>query len=125
MITNRPDIASGSISREEVEAMHALLRDTLPLDAVYLCPHRNQDSCTCRKPKPGLLLQAGKELTLNLSTSYFIGDQTKDVEAGKQASCTTILLDTCYNRHASPNVRVASLLDAAVWILQTAYPERI
>ena len=124
LVTNRPDIASGSVSVATVEAMHEMLQNSLPLDAIYVCPHRDRDQCECRKPKPGLLLQAAKDLLLNVSTSYMIGDQEKDVEAGKRAGCATLLLDTSYNRLAFPDVRVTSLTDAVAWILKNEYRER-
>jgi D-glycero-D-manno-heptose 1,7-bisphosphate phosphatase len=65
------------------------------VDAVYMCPHRPDDNCVCRKPKPGLLLQAAKELSLDLRRSWMIGDAWSDVLAGQKADVrNTILLKT-------------------------------
>jgi D-glycero-D-manno-heptose 1,7-bisphosphate phosphatase len=65
------------------------------VDGVYLCPHKPEDNCACRKPKPGLLLQAAKELLLDLEHSWMIGDAWSDLQAGQSAGVgQTILLKT-------------------------------
>ena len=56
IVTNQPDVARGVTRREDVEAMHAILRAALPLDDVFVCYHDNADACDCRKPQPGMLL---------------------------------------------------------------------
>ena len=64
------------------------------VDAIYFCPHHPDEECECRKPKPALLLQAAKEIGINLKRSYMIGDNAKDIEAGKAAGCKAILVTT-------------------------------
>jgi D-glycero-D-manno-heptose 1,7-bisphosphate phosphatase len=92
VVTNQPDIPRGALTLEELERMHVILSRSLPIDRIYMCLHDNDDGCECRKPKPGMLLQAAEEWDLDLSASYMIGDRWKDIEAGAKAGCTTILV---------------------------------
>jgi D-glycero-D-manno-heptose 1,7-bisphosphate phosphatase len=64
------------------------------MDAIYYCPHHPDDGCACRKPKPGLLLRAARELGLDLARSYLVGDAVSDVEAARAAGCCPILVLT-------------------------------
>ena len=96
IITNQRGVALGVLSLETVNDMHRRLTDILisrgvPLLGIYMCPHE-RDACTCRKPLPGLLLQAAKEHGLDLGASWMIGDKETDVEAGSGAGCRTILV---------------------------------
>jgi D-glycero-D-manno-heptose 1,7-bisphosphate phosphatase len=117
-ITNQPDVARGTQRREIVEAINTTLIQALPLDAIYVCYHDNRDKCDCRKPKPGLLIQAAHERELDLSQSFMVGDRWSDVVAGQAAGCRSLLIDTEYNeRHrCAPHLVVADLLDAAQYI---------
>ena len=120
VVTNQPDVARGTQRREEVEAINgALLRD-LPLDVVKVCYHDDADRCACRKPAPGMILEAAAELGVDLSRSYMVGDRWKDIEAGQRAGTTTILIENEYpeRRPGQPGARVRSLRDAAEWILE-------
>jgi len=90
--TNQPDVPRGALALPELEKMHSILYDSLPIDKIYVCLHDNEDGCDCRKPKPGMLLKAAKEWDLDLAASYMIGDRWKDIEAGATAGCTTILV---------------------------------
>ncbi len=85
VVTNQPDVARGTQSRQMVEQMNQRLKSLLPLDDVFVCYHADQDKCTCRKPQPGLLLQAAKKLNIDLSGSFMVGDRWRDVEAGQNA----------------------------------------
>jgi D-glycero-D-manno-heptose 1,7-bisphosphate phosphatase len=119
VVTNQPDVARGTQTRAAVDAIHARLRAELPLDAVYVCPHDDADACHCRKPKPGLLLDAARDLDIDLAHSYMVGDRWRDIDAGIAAGCTTIWIDRGY---AEPQprtfgTRVAGLPDAGAWIL--------
>ena len=67
MVTNQPEIARGNVSREAVDAMHERLGELLPLDDMRVCPHDDADDCACRKPKPGMLLDAARELGIDLA----------------------------------------------------------
>src|SRR5207302_11136890 len=83
VVTNQPDVATGRTSRATVEAMHAELRRRLPLDDIKACFHVDADGCICRKPKPGMLVEAAAERDIDLSTSYMVGDRWRDIEAGR------------------------------------------
>jgi D-glycero-D-manno-heptose 1,7-bisphosphate phosphatase len=92
--TNQPGLSRGYQSRRELDRMHDLLRRTLPLDDILICPHDEVDRCPCRKPKPGLLVEAGFKWRLNLDRSFVISDKWQDAEAARQAGCTSLLLQS-------------------------------
>ena len=120
VVTNQPDVARGTTSRDAVEAIHATLGAALPLDGFYTCWHDDRDACTCRKPLPGLLLQAAGERGIDLAASVLVGDRWRDIDAGAAAGCRTILIDRGYrerNSSQAPDARVASLEDAVQQIL--------
>ena len=99
VISNQSAIGRGAVTEAEVRAVHAALRRTLraegvELSAIFFCPHRPEDGCDCRKPAPGLLLQAATALGLRLSESWMIGDSTRDTEAAARAGTRGILLET-------------------------------
>jgi D-glycero-D-manno-heptose 1,7-bisphosphate phosphatase len=121
VITNQPDVARGKQTREQIEQMHSRLRARLPLDDIFVCYHDNQDACDCRKPRPGLLLQAALKYSLDLPTSFFVGDRWRDVDAGRAAGCRVVLIDYGYRERPPsdpPDVSVASLSEAVRWIVQ-------
>lgn len=113
IITNQPDIARGLIEPEISEKMHKVIRENLPIDDIFVCPHDDIDQCPCRKPEPGMLLEAAKKWDIDLKSSFLIGDQWKDIEAGKSAGCVTILISCPYNKRANPDFRVNNLSSAA------------
>lgn len=108
VVTNQPVIARGEVTFEELEEIHNKMETLLGLegaylDAIYFCPHHPHKGyegeipelkfdCDCRKPKPGMLLQAAKDFNIDLSQSWMIGDSENDVLAGKNAGCRTALL---------------------------------
>jgi D-glycero-D-manno-heptose 1,7-bisphosphate phosphatase len=94
--TNQPDIATGKLAQAEVDAMHRALAGQMTLDDILVCPHVDADQCTCRKPKPGLLLEAARRHNIDLKTSFMVGDRWRDVEAGRAAGCITIFVDRGY-----------------------------
>jgi len=120
MATNQPDIARGRLTRGQVDAMNAHVADRLPLDGIEMCTHDDADNCDCRKPKPGLLLHAAEREGLDLSQSFMIGDRYRDIEAGHSAGCRTILIGDGYGEpfKAQPDATVATLSEAADWILE-------
>jgi len=91
----------------------------LPLDAIKVCYHVEEDRCTCRKPKPGMLLEAAAEHGIELARSCLVGDRWRDVAAGRAAGCRSYFIDYGYRekRPEKPYVAVKSLLDAASRIL--------
>ena len=118
VVTNQPDVARGAQTRAEVERINQSLSEQLPIDAIYTCYHDNADGCECRKPRPGMLLQAAREHRIDLAGSFMIGDRWSDVAAGQAAGCQTFLLDFPYSQRQRclPDCIAASLLDAALQI---------
>jgi len=99
VVTNQKGIAVGALKKRNVEYIHRKLREKLEkehglslLDIVY-CPH-DDNECLCRKPKPGMLLASADKYGIDLKKSWMIGDQERDVEAGINAGCKTILVDS-------------------------------
>lgn len=115
--TNQPNVAKGNTSLEHHAAIEQRLHQLLgegTLDAVYTCLHRAEDNCPCRKPKPGLLLQAAADHNIDLKHSIMIGDSASDVAAGRAAGCRTILLQPTASLASGGADAVASDLLAAV-----------
>ncbi|HKV45984.1 MAG TPA: HAD-IIIA family hydrolase [bacterium] len=124
-VTNQPDVARGTQRREVVEAINAVLLAALPLEGIYVCYHDDADRCACRKPQPGLLIEAARERHIDLSRSVMIGDRWRDIEAGRRAGCVTIHLAGNHAEESptvSPDYRTRSLLDAATWIVNHCAP---
>lgn len=110
VVTNQPVIARGEVTSEELDEIHNKMETLLGaegvyLDAIYYCPHHPHKGyaneitelkidCECRKPKPGMLIKAAKELNIDLGKSWIIGDSENDIQAGKQAGCKTVLIGT-------------------------------
>jgi D-glycero-D-manno-heptose 1,7-bisphosphate phosphatase len=120
VVTNQPDVARGSLQRSAVEAIHAHLTLKLPIDDFRVCYHDDDDDCECRKPKPGLLVEAARAHGVDLEASIMVGDRWRDVEAGRRAGCQTAFIDYGYaeRRPERPDTIVRSLEDAASWILR-------
>jgi D-glycero-D-manno-heptose 1,7-bisphosphate phosphatase len=120
VVTNQPDVARGTTTREAVEAIHAHLADTLPIDRFVVCYHDTADECDCRKPRAGMLLACAKDLQIDLARSYMVGDRWRDLEAGRRAGCKTFFIDYGYDeeRPRDYDFRVASLAEAASVILK-------
>jgi D-glycero-D-manno-heptose 1,7-bisphosphate phosphatase len=120
-ITNQPDVARQKTSKAAVSEIHQFLIKELGLDDIFACFHDDSDVCSCRKPKPGLIFEAAKKYHIDCSQSYMIGDRWKDIEAGYQARCKTILMQYHYDEQTSlmaPNFTTTTLMDAANWILK-------
>jgi D-glycero-D-manno-heptose 1,7-bisphosphate phosphatase len=119
VVTNQPDVARGLISRANVDAMNDWLKTSLPLEAVLTCVHDDGDRCDCRKPLPGLITRAARDLRLDCNVSYLVGDRWRDIEAGRRAGCKTFFVDSGYEEPAPAafDFRVSSLLDASRIIL--------
>lgn len=130
VITNQSCIGRGIVSREAVEEIHQEMILTAAqhggkIFAVYFCPHRPEDRCSCRKPEPGLLLRAAKDLSLELKGSYLIGNSLSDIAAGTQVGCTTFLIADGYKNNPveiEPKIKpafVVTELSQAVNIILT------
>jgi D-sedoheptulose 7-phosphate isomerase len=126
VVTNQPDVARGKQTRESIEAIHQALQSSLPIDGIFVCYHDDGDDCACRKPRPGLLLEAGRQHNLDLSRSFFVGDRWRDIDAGHNAGVTTVLIDYGYNEKEPahpPEATVRSLREAADWIISSTLKE--
>lgn len=98
IVSNQPGIALGYFKEEELKGVeekikNSLLKNKVSLNGFYYCPHSPRDNCNCRKPRPGLLFKAAKDMEIDLSKSWMIGDILNDVEAGIMSGCKTILVD--------------------------------
>ena len=117
VVSNQPDLARGKITQGVLDLMTERMCGEIPIDNVYICPHDDIHQCSCRKPKPGMLLEAASRWEIDLSSSFIVGDTWKDMQAGKAAGCKTILLDALYNQDVQCDIRVKSLSEAVSVIL--------
>ena len=124
VVTNQPDVGTGKQRAEIVDAMHKQLREELSLDDVKVCYHTDDQKCDCRKPNPGMLLEAAKDHGIDLRQSYLVGDRWRDVAAGQAAGCGCFFVDYEYKeqRPVQPYVAVKSLSEAAGLILSNISP---
>jgi len=122
VVTNQPDVARGTQSRQTVESMHAGLLDAgLPITSFYVCYHDSPDECACRKPRPGMLVSAGLEHAIDLGRSFIVGDRWRDIAAGQSVGCQAFFVDYGYRerRPDPPFTTVSSLAEAAEHILDS------
>jgi D-glycero-D-manno-heptose 1,7-bisphosphate phosphatase len=130
VVTNQRCIAKGLLTIADLEKLHRQMSDFLvragaTIDAIYYCPHESEPVCRCRKPAPGMLVDAARERGIELRASWMIGDSCIDVEAGKNAGCKTarVLTGSVDERRcdtaasSSADVVASSLLDAVAQIL--------
>lgn len=136
VVTNQSGIARGLFSEAELHHVNRKLTALLAehgakIDEYYFCPHHpnfgEKKNCDCRKPKPGMAHQAVRELGVDLSRSYFVGDKLTDIELGKNAGGKTVLVLTGYGseekklleaKGVAPDRIFDALPEAADWILQ-------
>jgi D-glycero-D-manno-heptose 1,7-bisphosphate phosphatase len=125
--TNQPDIARRTTTSEAIDAINRHLTGELGLDAVYVCAHDDADACDCRKPAPGLLLQAAARHGVDLARSFMVGDRWRDVEAGRRSGVTTVWLRRDYDEPppAAPDHVVDSLLDVVPLVRPFATVEEV
>ena len=102
IITNQSAINRGLTTHEEIKKIHLelekfLKNDNITIDGIYYCPHRPDENCSCRKPKPGMIHQAVTDWNLDVHSSWFVGDSESDVEAGKSVGCKTMLISSKLN----------------------------
>ena len=119
LVTNQPDVSRGKIEKKTVIEMNNFLKKEIKLDDIFVCFHDDEDGCICRKPKPGLLLQASKKWNVDLKKSFLVGDRWRDIQAGTKVGCTTIYLDYNYKdiKPKNPNFTTDTLLNA-VYIIE-------
>jgi D,D-heptose 1,7-bisphosphate phosphatase len=131
VVTNQPVIARGEVTREQLQLIHNKMETILGaegayLDAIYYCPHHPHKGyegevpelkidCSCRKPKPGMLLKAAEDFNIDLNSSWMIGDGENDIKAGKAAGCKTALIGT---EDFGENLSAPTLQDAIGMIIK-------
>jgi len=121
VVTNQPDVVRGKVTRADVEAINARLKSELCVDEILTCFHDDSDACMCRKPRPGFMFQMRDERNIDLSRSFLVGDRWRDLEAGRNAGCQTVLIDNHYAEplplHLADHI-CGSLSEAANWIME-------
>jgi histidinol-phosphate phosphatase family protein len=100
VVSNQSGIARGLITEEEARNVsdtfcRVLQGNGIAIASAHFCPHLPDAGCECRKPKPGMLLEAGRALNIDFSQSYMVGDRRTDCEAGEAVGCTPVLLKAC------------------------------
>jgi D-glycero-D-manno-heptose 1,7-bisphosphate phosphatase len=137
VVSNQSGLARGLYGKEAVDALHRWVNEDLAgfgavIEAFYYCPHHPEftGDCSCRKPKPGLLLRAAEELGLDCRASWMIGDKISDIQAGRAAGCRPVLVRTGYGREAEAGAPeglpvVDDLSAAAGYILRTDGERRL
>ena len=142
VVSNQPIVARGLSSPAEVELVHARIQELLAqeggaeIDRFYFCPHHPnatvaeyRQDCQCRKPRIGMLVQAARELRLDLAGSVMVGDRPSDIASGRRAGCRTVQIESGrhleapiespddYAAEVTPDHRSVDLAAAADWIL--------
>jgi D-glycero-D-manno-heptose 1,7-bisphosphate phosphatase len=119
VVTNQPDVGHGLTTPQTLAAMHARLSERLPVDAILVCPHRQDAGCACRKPRPGMIHHAQTDWGIDVTRSYLVGDRSTDIVAGRAAGLYTVFLDRGYAEPLlePPDAKVGSLRQAVRQIL--------
>jgi len=115
--TNQPGLSRGYQSRRELDRMHDLLRRTFPLDDILVCPHDETDQCPCRKPKPGLLVEASFKWHVSLDRSFVVSDKWQDAETARLAGSTSVLVQSPFVGKVHRDFLVNDLASATEKIL--------
>jgi D-glycero-D-manno-heptose 1,7-bisphosphate phosphatase len=138
VITNQSALARRFISPGELDLIHGMMKDAIVsgggmITDIFFCPHMPNDGCECRKPAPGLLLQAQRKYNIDLSKSIMVGDSAKDIECARNAGCgQAVLVKTgkdddvehiLKTKQIVADYTAINLYDAAKWILANSQSE--
>ena len=138
VVTNQSGIGRGHMTHETVEHIHAQMAHVIKtqggrIDRIYYCPHAPEDKCACRKPSPEMLLRGQRELDIDLTQSFFIGDWIDDMRAARNAGATPLLVRTgrgeralqeiLQTNFAEPHI-FENLAHAVEWILKEENKKR-
>ncbi len=115
--TNQPGISQGLQSRRELELIHDSLWRFFDLDDIMVCPHEEGDDCPCRKPRPGLLLEAAYKWGIDLDASYVVSNRWVDAEAARMAGCTSLMIESPWSGDGHRDFLVGDLPAAVNKIL--------
>jgi D-glycero-D-manno-heptose 1,7-bisphosphate phosphatase len=116
--TNQPGISRGYLSRFELDRMHAMLRQIFPLDDIFFCPHDEMDDCPCRKPRPGLLIEAAYKWHIDLPRSFVISNKWQDAEVARWAGCTSVIIRSAANGAGHHDCMVPDFRTAVEKVIQ-------
>jgi D-glycero-D-manno-heptose 1,7-bisphosphate phosphatase len=129
--SNQSGVGRGLMTASEAEAVTAELLRQLALqgasvDAVYYCPHAPEDGCECRKPKPGMLLRAARDVGIELKESFLVGDKPSDCEAGQSVGCQPIYLTKGHTNEGIPGswMLASNLQEVLEAILEALGPSK-
>lgn len=123
VVTNQKCVAIGRLREEMLWKIHDRMEELLEaegahVDNIQYCPHRDEDNCTCRKPKPGMIFQAAGQLNVNPAAGWLIGDQPRDIVAGKAAGCKTIWIHSEEDATVQPDVKMHSVAELPAWLAE-------
>lgn len=123
VVTNQRCVAKGQLSVKDLEEIHERMSQVLSragakLDEIYYCPHDYKPPCNCRKPAPGMLLEAARKHGIDLGSSWMIGDSEIDVQAGVNAGCKTARVLSESESSNDVDLTASSLLDSVRQILE-------
>jgi len=138
VVTSQAGVANGLVSEDFLAEVHDVIRQKVAaaggwVDGFYYCPHlpyasveKYRTDCDCRKPKPGMILNAARELSLDVHASFVVGDRWRDIEMGQAAGARGVLVETGYGKseasrrpeHVTPVPVFANLIEATTWILK-------
>ena len=116
--THQPGLSRGTLPRRELDQMHALLQRTFNLDGILVCPHEAQDACPCRKPKPGLLMEAAFKWHLEIDHSFVVSEMWQDAQAAHVAGCTSLLIRSPWNGSGHHDFVLEDLSELAAKVMQ-------
>ena len=137
IVTNQACINKGILSSKALDKIHRKMLAEIEntggrIHAIYYCPHRDDENCTCRKPKPGMLMRAASEHDIDPDNTYLIGDSNRDIQAGNQFGACSLLVLTghTHRTHLTDNVNTANATQpqgvfadvraAAEWIISSS-----
>ena len=110
LVTNQPDIKRNLLKENHLKEMHIKLMNILKFEEMFVCMHDDNDNCSCRKPKPGMILDAITRHNLHHDECVMIGDSLKDLKAASAAGIDAFLLDTNYNAYINYSYKIKSLV---------------
>ena len=121
-VTNQPDYQRGSQKKKVIESLNNHVKSFFKLDDIFTCWHSKDGICNCRKPMPGLIIEASKKYNIETKKSYLIGDRYKDIRAGINSGCKTIFINYNYNETKPKEVDfiARSTNEAIIWIIKAS-----
>ncbi|WP_047985729.1 D-glycero-alpha-D-manno-heptose-1,7-bisphosphate 7-phosphatase [Ornithinibacillus californiensis] len=123
VVTNQGGIGLGYMKETALGKVHQKMKDDLTefgatVDDIAYCPHKPHAGCACRKPRPQMLLDLARKHNIDLHKSYMVGDRDPDIEAGKEAGTTTVLVGTREKTYSEADMKFADLLSFAKWLVE-------